>query len=114
MIVITGWGKEAGPAYNVVTSRLNKKKHRRERFVEVVRKQAGKSYKGADWRVVQTSSGESWLLLNGGHHYTVRMLALGSEIAGGVDATSGSKAIRVDDDTEVLSVSSDGSADSGD
>lgn len=110
-VVITGWGKDAGPAYNVVSSRLDRKKNRRVRSVDVVRKHSGRSYRGPDWRVVSHGD-ESWLLLNGGHQYTVKMSVLGSEIVGGIDAADGSKAIAVADDTEVLAVSSNSQDDS--
>lgn len=112
-ITVTGWGKDAGPAYSVSRSVLDRKRMRRSQSIDVVRKQHGKSYEGSDHAVVSVDN-LFYLMLNKGYSYNVKMDYGGVEIDGSVDATETYAVIPIGDDEKVLSVSSDAPVDSSD
>lgn len=112
-VTVNGWGKEAGPAYSVSRSVLDKKKMRRVASVDVVRKQHGKSYEGSD-HAVRNVDGVLHLMLNKGYSYSVKMDYGGVEIDGVVDATGDYAVLPIGDDEKVLSVNADTASDSSD
>ena len=91
-IVITGWGKEAGPAYDVIERKTNQRTFRKEAVKETIREHRGRSYQGADYRVIERRGG-TWLVLNEGHEYEVSISINGTEIVGNVDAKDSYKVV---------------------
>jgi hypothetical protein len=82
-IIVTGWGKEAGPAYKVINSELDKKRNKRKKDVRIVREQRGKSYGGASWALVED---DRYLLLNKGHDYQALIRYADGEQLHSIDA----------------------------
>lgn len=96
-IIVTGWGAEAGPAYKIVSIKLDRKRHKRVRSEEIVREQSGRSSSKPGHATVNLRGGDSYLLLNRGSVYTVTLDVNGTQISGAVDATDDYRVILIDD-----------------
>lgn len=103
-ITVTGWGKEAGPAYSVASTKLDRRRHKRVKTEEVVRQQNGRNFKGAAHAVVE-HSGNKWLLTNRGHTYRVHVKTLGSELVGNLHSDDDYGVLLLEgDNAQVISV----------